>query len=393
MSSFANSSYSLISGKNTNFGNSDNQVVKYIDISSNYRNRTQYPNPNDFIIPINYPNRNNGNFNPVDPISEAIPYTASNKTITTNTTSLGSTTTDIWLDGSEPSINNFYINNYLQIPTYGYTFFSKIINYDENNKIATVQTPFSGAPASGLNYFIRKALPAFQTTVGGIPTFSSFVLIGGVSQDNAYVNNYVFFSSGLNTGLSFLITGYNGTTKVLTVSPQMPNIPVVGDNIDICSFTRDNASTLTINSVQSGNTTGNNYYELELLNLSIPNTLLDVSIGGNITNYPFVYVEFYNEGKNLNNQIMISNNPTTSKAIFKVPINNYNGTISFFNFIDCNMRHIIRFEPDQDLRFRILLPDGTTLSYIKKDNLSPSVVNSLIQTSATFSLRRITFRN
>lgn len=397
MSSSTDTSYNLqknVNGNGNGNGTDKNiNPLKYIDIDSKFRNRNMFPNPNDFVISITYPSRNSGGFNPVDAVSNALPYTGSSKAVGSNLTNLltASTTTNIYLDLAETSIFNYYVNSVIETVD-NPNFFTTITSYDGNTKLAIVSPPFPIAPGLGVVYYIRKQQPFIQTTVAALPapTNTTFSITGGAGITNAYVNNYVRFTSGLNAGVVSLITAYNGITKVITLNTPLPNIPVAGDTLEIDSYSYDNASTLSINSNHFMNNTMNNYYELELLHLSMPNLLLNVDYGGYITNYPYVYLEIYNEGKNLTNQLFYSNNPNTTRSVFKVPVDNYNGTTSFFTFVNAKTRHVLRIEPDQDLRFRITLPSGTVVSYSKKDNISPNAPNPEVQVSALFSLRKAT---
>ena len=60
-----------------------------------------------------------------------------------------------------------------------------------------------------------------------------------------------------------------------------------------------------------------NYYEIKLEWISIPNKILEVSYGGNLSNYPYIYLELYNEGFINTITSLLSNNPNSALAIFK----------------------------------------------------------------------------
>ena len=398
MSSSTDTSFSILyDNKKT-----DVSVYKYIDIDSTYRNRKNYPNPNDFVIPINFPGRNNNTFNPVDPVSDALPYTASSVPVGSNTIPvIGTfTTTQISLNPAETNINNYYVNSYLQLMTSNPTTFVKIIAYDGLTKIATIIPPpppvIFNTPVAGEIYYTRKIPPFYTGQVSPLvppnPRKVQIISSGASNISGIYVNNYIKFITGANNGLIFLVTAYDGATKILTLASDIPFTVPPGQPIELDTYSRDNASTLSINSNHPSTNTINNYYELELLWLSMPNQLLNVGYGGTIDAYPYVYVEFYNEGKNQTNQIFFSNNPHTTKSIFKVPIDQYNGTTSFFTFVNCKTKHVIRFEPDQDLRFRITLPDGSIVQYNIEDTVSPNAPDPRVQVSALFSMRKATSR-
>ena len=96
------------------------------------------------------------------------------------------------------------------------------------------------------------------------------------------------------------------------------------------------------------------------------------------------------EGRRLYNQPMFSNNPNSSLALFKVPINEYFGDTSFVTLKDSKTRQIVRFETNQDVRFTVSLPDGTVLQYAEEESFSPLAPNPFLQINALFSVRKIT---
>lgn len=363
-------------------------VYKYLDIDSTYRNRNNYSNPNNFVIPITYPGRNSTASSAVDPVVDAIPYTASTSPPGVNVVQAGSTTTSIILGTGETDIDNFYVNSILEIVGE----FRTISSYDGATLTAVVTEAFSLAPSAGDVYYTRKSQPFFVGTVAAspAPTASSFALAGSPSAiNNNYNNSYVRFTSGINSGLVFLILSYDGLTNVITLSSSMPNIPTAGDDLELDSFTRDNASTLVYSGTVS-NSGQNAYYEIELCWLSVPNMTLGVGYGGALDRYPYVYVSLYNEGRRLYNQPMFSNNPNSTLALFKVPVNEYFGDTSFLTLKDSKSKQVVRFETNQDLRFTITLPDGTIVEYAEPDTTSPLEPNPFTQVNALFSFRKLT---
>lgn len=378
-------SYNLTAEKEPTIGV---PVYKYLDIDSTYRNRNNYPNPNNFVIPITYPGRNSTAATAIDPIVDAIPYTASSLPPGSNVTQAGSTTTVIVLGVNETDIDNFYVNVVLEISGE----FRTISSYDGTTKTATVTVAYSGPPGAGVVYYTRKIQPFFVGTVAAVPapTTTTFALAGGPSLiNNIYSNSYVRFTSGVNSGLVFLISSYVGLTNVVTLSSPMPNPPGAGDALELDSFSRDNASTLVYAGTVS-NAGQNAYYEIELCWLSVPNLILGVGYGGELDRYPYVYVSLYNEGRRLYNQPMFSNNPNSTLALFKVPVNEYFGDTSFLTLKDSKTKQVVRFETNQDIRFTITLPDGTVVEYAEPDTVSPLEPNPFTQVNALFAFRKLT---
>ena len=131
-----------------------------------------------------------------------------------------------------------------------------------------------------------------------------------------------------------------------------------------------------------------NYFAVKLLWLSIPNELIGVNYGGTLENYPYVYVEIYNEGFISTITTMMSNNPNSAIAIFKVFIDRYlyNIPTSFYTLKGDDRAAVILFRPDQSLRFRIRLPNGQILHDATLDQTSPSPSNPLLQVNALFEI-------
>ena len=134
-------------------------------------------------------------------------------------------------------------------------------------------------------------------------------------------------------------------------------------------------------------------YEIELLNLIIPNKILISGNGGNAVTYPYFLLEIYNisvaSGDTRN--ILISNNPNSVRVLFRIPVDDtVSKSVSPFIKIDGDgMVQTIKFKPDQSLKFRLLLPSGDTIKVGDSEKFSPSAPNEFMQLSACFSLRRV----
>lgn len=384
--SAADTSYQLTQG-NAQSQQSNVPVYKYLDIDSTYRNRNNYPNPNDFVIPITYPGRDSTASTAIDPIIDAIPYTGSTDPPGTNQTQISADASNIALDPQDSTIDNYYVNSVLEISAE----FRTITSYNGTTKVATVSVPFTGIPIAGTVYYTRKTQPFFVGTIvaSPAPTNQKFALNSQASTINGiYVNSYIRFTSGANNGLVFRVTGYDGSTKLITVSGFIPTIPTAGTTVELDSFSRDNASTL-LYSGGGGSNVQSSYYEIELLWLSVPNQVLGVGYGGTLDRYPYVYVRLYNEGNRLSNQVMFSNNPNSPLIMFKVPVNEYFGNTSFITLKDAKTKQIVRFDPSSDIRFVVTLPNGTIVNFADSDNFSPLNPDPFLQVNALFTLRKI----
>ena len=133
-----------------------------------------------------------------------------------------------------------------------------------------------------------------------------------------------------------------------------------------------------------------NCYEIQLLNLILPN--LELNTAQVLTSFfPYLFVEFSNattQSRNINN--LYTNNQYGQSALFAVPISDVNSpeTSQFLN-LNCMSIQTVKFKPNDSLHFRVFLTNGRTFTSILKDTLPPMVPNALVQISAIFSIRKI----
>jgi hypothetical protein len=398
----AESSYSLlraIASQNGEHKSAEKRpipVFRYLDIDSTHRNRNNYPNPNNFVIPMLYPSRTSNSNSAIDPVSLALPFHSPlDSTLVPpipagvyDTSAISAGPTEAVLDLRETEIDNFYVGAILQIGTE----YRTIVSYDGTTKIATIDSAFAAYPvtiAAGVAYLTRKGIPVYSGNVTGVTTDQEFAVVGASSLPNIYVNGFVRFLTGANANLSRRIVSYSGDPlNTLVVDSAFPNAVIVGDTLEIDSFSYDNAIPL----LYSGdpNTSTNTYYEIELLWMTFPKQVLGVGYGGEPDKYPALYVQLYNDGNMLANQVMYSNNGAASmSALFVTPIADYYGDSKFLTLKDCRMRQIVKFIPNQDLRFTITLPSGEVVQFADSDTLSPNAPNPFLQVHALFSLRKI----
>lgn len=180
----------------------------------------------------------------------------------------------------------------------------------------------------------------------------------------------------------------------ITISPPMPISGFLNNGSDLISFNsliRENYRPLNYRGLPY---TEIKYYEVKLKHLIMPNKTLKVGYGGNLINYPFLYVEIFNEGDRTTSSLMFSNN-NNQNVIFKVYIDKtyYDQPTSFYvlkTYNDNEQRQIFAYRPDKDTRIRILMPDGqTVVQYQEDDKLSPFYPNPLLQTNILLELRPV----
>lgn len=351
---------------------------KYIDINSDNRNRTQYPSPNNFVIPFNSRESKNS-INTSDYIIDSYPYDS-------GTLVAGSTAILLNLALTSSSVDDFYVGSVVEIPSNG--DFSTVTAYNGTTKIATVSPALlSGAPGAA-TYNVRFKMPAESSTFQLSPSATTLILnVGASTIDDYYNGKYINIINGPGAGDLRLVTDYVGSTRTATVV-SIINVsggaPADGNDYEIMSFSRANDSGM----IYSGSVWGKSQYvnyEIELTSLIIPRLPVTNTGAGDIISYPFVYVEF----GNLNNisNTMYSNSPHSRNCLFKVPINDNHESFSFLN-LTCNMKQVIKYKPDTSHVFIVRLPNGEVLNY-GDDDMAPLQPNRYLQTSATFCIRQL----
>jgi len=361
----------------------DNGVTRTLEIDSTYRDRTKFPLPSDFDIPMYFGKSAGEAKDAKDPIANSFPvvvntafgaYPGLTSSVTLNSNSL-----------PYPSVyNNFYLENDCNSfgPSHGYT---KIISYNQTTLVATLASAIT--PTN--NYNIRKELPLVRDTLGvvaGITT--TLVQLGAAasSVDNMYVNCYLRIFSGVAAQSYAIISSYDGATKRATLKSPLSGVPGPGDGYEILPYTKDNFSPLIYNGTSTMNQTV--CYDVELMYLTLPNVFISNGSAGTLNDYPYFYVKLYNINSRPNAAQMITNNPNSREALFKVPMTINLLEQSFFTLETANPPQTISFKPDDSLHFSICLPNGEHLVLRDSDWFSPGVPNPFLQISATFSITR-----
>lgn len=453
--------------------------TKYIEIDSTYRNRTQYPEPADFVVFLSQSGIRNKE-NSCDPVSFAAPqivwspddyksYTGSILQNGTNTLSQfivcfptntmkkisdyyigspitvdtidciiahwnflstdgindcfnvtiknnlsGITTSQIKTGGQtvlfsviSTDLNNgiFFIPNGVSLDNY-YTdciiynqtngSFRSIISYNGMTKLAGVDIVNYGGPLTGWNlsdtYVLRKTAPY---EIGNLQIISSrsFQLptTSSISEE-CYTGSFLRITSGLDDGLIYMITSYNKdplNPRIGTIHGCFKSNPTDFCSYEILQFTKDNEAQL----MYSGSTVSQQElvcYEIDLVDLVLPNKTL--TEGGRIVSYPYVYVELQNissTGAGMTN-ILYSNNPNSTRKMFRCPIDDMpNHLVPFIKIDSDGTRQTIKFKPNDNLKFAVYLPNGKLFKTIYEDNYSPQLPNPHLQITALFSIKRL----
>lgn len=253
------------------------------------------------------------------------------------------------------------------------------------------------------------ALDTNFSTAPGVT--NTFTLAGGSNVNNYYVGGRLLTAINLTPGYEVLT--YDGATRTGTisgvfggetagtvvrmrsawVSPAFTVIPTTYfAGIELLPFSRDNYNTL----MYSGSTVSQSEmvcYEVELMNLVLPNRTLAVGQGSRIAFYPYVYVELTNVSSASagTRNILYSNNPNSSRMLFRAPIDDIpNPVVSSFIKIDSDGTvQTVKFKPNDTLHFSVHLPNGELYQTVLSENFSPLPPNAENQISALFAIKKL----
>lgn len=262
-----------------------------------------------------------------------------------------------------------------------------IKTYNNGNQTGTLQTGFGVTINPGDTYTITTNTAYTDVNTIVIPSTSSFA-------GNNLTGDFIRITSGNNIEEMRRISSYDNnpfspTYRYLTFATNLPNSLVANtDTFEILGFTDDSYHPLSYN----GSRTSQQQmtcYEIELLDLVLPNQTLAVHNGSRITFYPYVYVELSNVSTR-NTSILYSNNPNSVKATFRAAVTDVpNPVVSSFVKLDGNGAvHTFKFKPNDSLRLRVTLPNGEVFKTVLDEQFSPNEPNPLIQISALFQFKR-----
>ena len=161
------------------------------------------------------------------------------------------------------------------------------------------------------------------------------------------------------------------------------------DIINIVELNYENYSPLDYNGTMTS-TEQVVCYNMSIESITLPNTKL--LTGSSIAFYPYVYVQIENltSPNRVSPNTIISNNPPSTKAVFTVYVPQVdNPDIQKFVSLYGGGSQIIKFKPNDNLKFSVYLPDGTPFQTLLPDTLSPYPPDPSIQIHVLFSLIRL----
>ncbi len=259
----------------------------------------------------------------------------------------------------------------------------KIIAYDGTTKVATLESAVT--VIAGDRYSLRYSLPIQRNTLSAV-TSSTSVTIPVAGANKTITNMYLFIETGAAAGSYALISSVNTTTGVLQLASPLAVLPAPGDYYSVFPFSFDSYSPLLYN----GTTTNNSpvCYNVVLVGVSIPNTLIANGYRSVACDYPYFYIRLYNSNAKVGGSNIYSNNPGSELACFKVITYTSRTDTNFFIYVVPEVQ-TISIRIDDNLFFELTLPDGSPVEWQESDNVPPAPVNPLLQISATFQLERL----
>jgi hypothetical protein len=274
--------------------------------------------------------------------------------------------------------------------------------FDGTTRIITVKTSVNFNWLVTHNYSIRKEMPSVVHTVGVGNTTTTVVIAGGVAVNDAYNNMFIrispaaggLYETGGVSSVSPLgemrkIISYVGGTSTATLSSPFGGVPTPGDFAELMVINHDNLNPLLYNgSSFLSSPQGYCCYEVELINATLPNKILDSGYGRRIAFYPYIFIElssYFSSSGNIG-----SNNPHAKSALFKCIIKDVaNPIVSSFVNIDAEkLKQIVSFQSNGDLRFAIRLPNGDIWKTMSSDTSSPFEPDPFVQISAQFKFTK-----
>ena len=291
---------------------------------------------------------------------------------------------------------------------FGYSLYNEtldqsrsISNYNGTTHILTLDTAIGGDVTSWAitnNFSIRKETPTVtgtgQLEVAAGATTTAITITNGLATTDAYTNKFMrirpassgTYGSGTPTApiseMRKIISYTSG--RLATVFPEFSVAPTSGFQIEILSFSYDNLNPFPfyggrVSAQQSP------HWDIQLVNVSLPNKILASGEGRRIAYYPYIYIELQNTSTSDRGYIS-SNNPNSLSALFRCVIKDTSNPLSsaFVNIDGDKVTQKIIFRPDDNLKLTIRLPNGDIWTTVSSDTSSPLEPNFLLQISALF---------
>ena len=467
--------------------NMKNNVTRYIELDSTYRNRNLYPYPSEFEIPV-YHRSSQSPIKAQDPVVSAVPYyrqTASMRSDVANFEIIGSieayTTSSAvsadkrlivtFLPGQAHQIENFYEGLTLHIwntdqttllasniildsdilsntqimftvsaatlPSYidpldplvvtikspntnntptasiflptttdidndltkGYLVrelsdgseeVRQIINFIGPSRIAVVDGNFSALSPSDV-FFVRSIETVRQGLVTTPSTSNTLQLSTSYASTGDWIRCVSLGGSSLVAQQQLFKIINIDSSNIITIEGTFSPTLLNGDLWQILPFYRENVVPLSYNHAIAC-IQGISCYELSLINISLPNSIIQGPSGGKIVAYPYVYVQLQTRSASGgHNSAISSNNPNSKGMLFRAVVTDTsNRTVTYFTKLTSSgMVQTIKFKPTDNLIFKVVLPNGELFRTVTEEFYQPQLPNPLAQITALFSMKQV----
>lgn len=292
----------------------------------------------------------------------------------------------IQLNPNASTIYNIYKNGYLRmlqgLPVPPFSTLSA--PYAEERKIIKY--------IAGDGTFTSVSAPNFTISVNNNNDYTGSYFTFGVN--TIYISSYdIITKSGTYVGANPTVGQTFFSRTIILQTPFSVNpIPNSIENYEIECFSNDNWNPFNY----SGSLVSSQEmvcYEVELINLVLPNSLLSSGRGGRPVFYPYFYVELQqiSAASGGLKGIIYSNNPNSYKMLFRAVVDDTSQPVSspFIKIDSDSMIHTIKFKPNDSFKFAVYHQNGELFQTVAEDYYSPKAPNPLVQISATFSFKRI----
>ena len=267
-----------------------------------------------------------------------------------------------------------------KIKTINTTSYTIIVTDPGNSTLSKLQNTY-------INQFLR-ILPFGNSNTNDTDPYYEYDLTPSNNQAMRITSYYYYKDNVTNNyfGVFLVYPGFNVSSPLYDISSS------TGAKIEVLPFSYDNFNPFAYSgSLVSQQDTV--CHEIQLLSLTLPNSILSIANGGRNAFYPYLYVQFSNvsaSGSSLKN-IMYSNNPNSTNVIFRAPIYDTQDPLNTpFTRIDGGgMIQTIKFKPNDNLYFKVTMHTGELYKCNVPEYYSPLLPNPNAQITAVFSIKRI----
>ena len=272
------------------------------------------------------------------------------------------------------------VGNEIGLITQYVTLTGKVVDIDNTGSYSYIIFPDN---ASNINGFYNNMYIQINNVVRKILSYT----VTGIEPNMVRTVYFDILSSGpVQVGDSFTLR--NGVVSNAFTTTSFTD----GTYYEILQFSYDNHNPF----VYTGSVTSqqeSSCYQLELVDLILPNKILNCGFGSRIAFYPYLYVEVTNisgSSSGTKNSIY-SNNPNATSAVFRVPIYDVQNPIAsaFVKLDGDGMVQTLKFKPNDNIFFSVRLPNGELFKILDQERYSPQQPNPDIQISALFGFKRL----